>query len=147
MIAAHMGNPFVHLDLTTGDVAAAKKFYGAIFDWQFEDFPAMNWTGIRVGDGVGGGLGPKQTPEQATAWTAYVGVDSVDKTVAKAAAAGATILVPKMEVPGMGWLALFTDPQGATVGIWESVPPPPPPPAKKAAPAKKAPAKKAGKKK
>ena len=57
MIAAHMGNPFVHLDLTTGDVAAAKKFYGAIFDWQFEDFPAMNWTGIRVGDGVGGGLG------------------------------------------------------------------------------------------
>ena len=88
MIAAHMGNPFVHLDLTTGDVAAAKKFYGAIFDWQFEDFPAMNWTGIRVGDGVGGGLGPKQTPEQATAWTACVGVDSVDKTVAKAAAAG-----------------------------------------------------------
>jgi hypothetical protein len=37
-----MGNPFVHLDLTTGDVAAAKAFYGAIFDWKFEDFPAMN---------------------------------------------------------------------------------------------------------
>ncbi|MBK9033597.1 MAG: VOC family protein [Myxococcales bacterium] len=133
-----MGNPFVHLDLTTGDVAAAKAFYGAIFGWKFQDFPAMNWTGIDVGGGVGGGMGPKQSPEQPTAWTAYVDVADVDQTVARAAAAGATILMPKMEVPGMGWLAVLADPQGAVIGIWQSAAPPPPPP--KRAPARKAPA-------
>jgi uncharacterized protein len=132
-----MGNPFVHLDLATGDVAAAKAFYGAVFKWKFLDEPAMNWTGIDVGEGVGGGMGPKQMPEQPTAWTAYVSVDDVDKTVAKAKAAGATIIVPKMAISGMGWLAVFVDPQGGTLGVWQAAAP-----AKKAAPAKAAPAQK-----
>ena len=155
-----MGNPFVHLDLSTTDPAAAKKFYGAVFDWKFQDFPQMNWTGIDVGQGVGGGLGPKQDPQQPTAWTAYVAVDDVRATIAKAAENGATVIVPYMEVPGRGWLGVFVDPQGGTIGVWQAATPPPPPakPAKKAAPAKKkaaakpakkkpAPKKKAGKKK
>jgi predicted enzyme related to lactoylglutathione lyase len=144
---AFMGNPFVHLDLSTSDPAAAKKFYGDVFDWNFNDIPEMNWTGIDVGEGVGGGLGPKQNPDQPTAWTAYVGVDDVDATVAKAAAAGATIMMPRMEVPGMGWLAVFIDPQGASVGVWQPMTPPPRPKAeKKAAKKEKKAAKKQQKK-
>ena len=147
-----MGNPFVHLDLSTTDPTAAKKFYGAVFDWKFQDFPQMNWTGIDVGTGVGGGLGPKQDPQQPTSWTAYVSVDDVKSTMAKAAENGATVIVPYMEVPGMGWLGVFVDPQGGTIGVWQAATPPPAP---KAAPAKKAAAKavakpakkKAGKKK
>ena len=137
-----MGNPFVHLDLSTSDPVAAKKFYGAVFDWKFQDFPQMNWTGIDVGQGVGGGLGPTQDPQQPTSWTAYVAVDDVKATVAKAAENGATVIVPYMEVPGMGWLGVFIDPQGGTIGVWQSAnpQPPEPPPAKQAA-AKKAAAK------
>lgn len=158
-----MGNPFVHLDLSTTDPAAAKKFYGAVFDWKFNDFPQMNWTGIDVGQGVGGGLGPKQDPQQPTSWTAYVAVDDVRATIAKAAQHGATVIVPYMEVPGMGWLGVFVDPQGGTIGVWQAATPPPAPapakapakapatkkPAKKVAPAKKKPVakKKAGKRK
>lgn len=137
-----MGNPFVHLDLSTSDPVAAKKFYGAVFDWKFQDFPQMNWTGIDVGQGVGGGLGPTQDPQQPTSWTAYVAVDDVKATVAKAAEHGATVVVPYMEVPGMGWLGVFMDPQGGTIGVWQSANPQPsePPPVKKAA-AKQPPAK------
>ncbi len=137
-----MGNPFVHLDLSTSDPEAAKKFYGAVFDWRFQDFPQMNWTGIDVGQGVGGGLGPTQDAQQPTSWTAYVAVDDVKATVAKAAEHGATVVVPYMEVPGMGWLGVFMDPQGGTIGVWQSAnpQPPEPPPAKQAA-AKKAAAK------
>ena len=32
-----MGNPFVHAELMTTDVAKAKAFYGKLFDWQLED--------------------------------------------------------------------------------------------------------------
>ena len=151
-----MGNPFVHLDLSTTDPTAAKKFYGSIFDWKFQDFPQMNWTGIDVGEGVGGGLGGKQEPQAPSAWTAYVAVADVKKTIAKAAAAGATILMPYMEVPGMGWLGVFLDPQGASIGVWQAANPPKqaapakkaaPAPAKKAAPAKTAAKKKPAKKK
>jgi predicted enzyme related to lactoylglutathione lyase len=120
-----MGNPFVHLDLSTSDPVAAKRFYGAVFDWKFQDFPQMNWTGIDVGKGVGGGLGPKQDPQQPTSWTAYVSVDDVRATISKAAEHGATVIVPHMEVPGMGWLGVFVDPQGGTIGVWQTATPEP----------------------
>ncbi|HVV85831.1 MAG TPA: VOC family protein [Kofleriaceae bacterium] len=115
-----MGNPFVHLDLACDDPEAAKKFYKSIFDWKFQDFPAMSWTGIDVGTGTGGGLGKKQQPGTPTAWTAYVNVDDVKKTIEKARKAGATILLPFMEVPNMGYLAVFQDPQGAQIGVWQN---------------------------
>jgi predicted enzyme related to lactoylglutathione lyase len=145
-----MGNPFVHLDLACDDPAAAKKFYAKIFAWKFKDFPQMKWTGIDVGKGVGGGLGAKQMPDQPSAWTAYVEVDDVKSTIAKAQSAGAAIVVPYMDIPGMGAFGVFIDPQGAALGVWQT--------AKKPAAAKKAgkkkaaktpaaPAKKAGKKK
>lgn len=128
-----MGNPFVHLDLTCDDPDAAKKFYGSVFDWKFIEFPDMHWTGLDVGEGVGGGLGGKQSPDQPTAWTAYVDVADVKATIAKAEKAGATIVVPYMEVGGMGWLGVFVDPQGATIGVWQAAKKPPAPAAKKTA--------------
>ncbi len=134
-----MGNPFVHLDLTCDNPAEAKKFYGSVFDWQFTDFPDMKWVGIGVGEGVGGGMGGKQSPDQPTAWTAYVGVADVKKTMAKAKKAGATIVVPFVEVGGMGYLGVFVDPQGATIGVWQAAAKAATPPAapKKAAAPKK----------
>jgi predicted enzyme related to lactoylglutathione lyase len=115
-----MGNPFVHLDLATGDVEAAKKFYKSVFDWKFNDFPEMGWTGIDVGQGVGGGIGPKQMPEQPSAWTAYVEVDDVKKSIAKAKKAGANVVVEYMPIGEMGALGVFVDPQGASIGVWQS---------------------------
>ena len=139
VLLPRMGNPFVHLDLSTDDVGAAKKFYKSVFDWSFQDFPQMQWSGINVGKGVGGGIGKKQMPTQPTAWTAYVDVSDVKKTIAKAKKAGATIIVPHMEVPNMGYLGVFVDPQGATIGVWQAMP-------KTAAKPKKAAAKKPAKK-
>jgi hypothetical protein len=135
-----MGNPFVHLDLTTGDVGAAKKFYKKVFDWKFLDFPAMKWTGIDVGKGVGGGMSAKQSPSDPTSWVAYVDVADVKKSIAKAAKAGAKILLPYMEIPNMGALGVFADPQGAVIGVWQAA-------AKKAPAKKKAAAKKPAAKK
>ena len=116
-----MGNPFVHVDLSCDDPEAAKKFYKSIFDWNFQDFPGFGgWSGLDVGQGVGGGLGKKHDAREPTAWTAYVNVDDVKKTMAKAQKAGATILRPFTEVPGMGYLAVFKDPQGAQIGLWQT---------------------------
>ena len=39
-----MGNPFVHVELSSTDPAAAKAFYGELFSWQLEDteMPAVS---------------------------------------------------------------------------------------------------------
>src|SRR5688572_26801594 len=119
-ILRRMGNPFVHLDLATDDINAAKKFYKNVFDWKFMDMPDMQWNGINVGKGVGGGMGKKNMPDQPTAWTAYVDVADVKKTMAKAKKAGASIVVPFAQVGDMGSLGVFIDPQGATIGVWQA---------------------------
>ena len=53
-----MGNPFVHVELNTTDVAKAKAFYGALFDWKLDEMvmPDGAYTLISVGEGTGGGM-------------------------------------------------------------------------------------------
>lgn len=138
-----MGNPFVHIDLSTTDVTAARKFYEQVFDWNFIQLPEMGgYLGIDVGKGVGGGIGQVQSPDQPPSWTSYVDVADIDETLSKAEAAGGRVVQGRMDVGGMGWLAMFLDPQGAMIGIWQSAAPPVP----EAAPRPKAKAKPAKKK-
>src|SRR5947208_1071159 len=87
-----MGNPFVHIELSTDDVAAAKKFYRSIFDWDLKDADmggGMVYTMVGVGTGTGGGMMKKMMPNAPTAWLPYVEVANVDATIAKARNAGA----------------------------------------------------------
>jgi predicted enzyme related to lactoylglutathione lyase len=141
-----MGNAFVHIELATDDVAAAKKFYKSIFDWKLSDM--MGYTMLDVGKGgTGGGMTKKQMAGQATAWTPYVAVADVNETIEKARAAGAHIIAERTEIGGgMGAFGMFVDPTGAPLGVWEMAKAAPKKSAKK--PAKKAakkPAKKKGK--
>lgn len=138
-----MGNPFVHIDLSTTDVSAARKFYEQVFDWKFIQMQEMGgYLGIDVGKGTGGGIGQGEEG-QPPSWTSFVDVADIDETLAKAEAAGGTVLQGRMDVGGMGWLAVLLDPQGAKFGIWQSAAPPvqEEAPAPKARPKKAAPAK------
>jgi len=142
-----MGNPFAHIELAADDVAAAKKFYKSVFDWQLKDMPFgdMTYTMVNVGKGVGGGMTPKMMgAQQPTAWLPYVEVADVAKSLAKAKSAGANVVVERTPIgENMGSFGVFVDPQGAALGLWEASKKAP---AKRAA-AKKKPAKKAAKKK
>ncbi len=146
-----MPNPFAHVELNTDDVKKAKKFYQTVFAWKLNDLPAMGgYTMIDVSGGVGGGMQKKQSPDAPNYWLAYVQVDDVKATIAKAVKAGATALLPYQEIGDMGAIGIFVDPTGAHLGVWEAKqgaaepPPAEEKPAKKAAKkasAKKAPAK------
>src|SRR5690349_5510455 len=145
-----MPNPFAHIELTTDDLKAAQKFYGKVFAWNLKEMPGMNYTMIDVGAGTGGGMQLRPMPDAPTGWMPYVQVDDVKATVAKAAKAGATVLLPYQEIGGnMGSLGVFKDPSGSVIGVWaapaEAAPAPAPAAAapKKKAPAKATPAKKA----
>ncbi|MDB5763880.1 MAG: Glyoxalase/bleomycin resistance protein/dioxygenase [Herminiimonas sp.] len=47
-----MANPFVHVELNTTDLSAAKAFYGKLFDWKMQDMPMPqgSYAMIEVGD-------------------------------------------------------------------------------------------------
>ena len=121
-----MGNPFVHIELNSGDLAKSKKFYKGLFQWDMKDMPmgpGMTYTTIGVGKGVGGGMQASQWPNNQSLWLPYVEVADVRKTIAKAEKTGAQILIDHMDVPGMGALGVFIDPNGAALGVWQPAPP------------------------
>jgi hypothetical protein len=117
-----MGNPFSHMELTTTDPGAARKFYKKLFDWKLNVMgPEMgNYTMIDTGDKVaGGGMQAPMMPGATPAWMPYALVDSVKKTIAKAEKNGAKILMAFQPIPGNGAIGVFVDPQGAAFGVWE----------------------------
>ena len=117
-----MANPFVHVELNTTDPAAAKAFYGKLFDWKLEDvpMPTGTYTMIQVGEGTGGGIMKHPVPGAPSMWLAYVLVDDIGAATQKAKSLGAQVMQDVTEVMGMGWLSIIVDPTGAPLGLWKA---------------------------
>ena len=117
-----MANPFVHVELNTGDVAKAKDFYGKLFDWKLEDsdMDGLTYTMVGVGEGTGGGMMKQMMPGAPPAWMPYVDVDDIQAATKKAKSLGANILRDVTPVADMGWLSILSDPTGATIGLWQT---------------------------
>jgi predicted enzyme related to lactoylglutathione lyase len=49
-------------------------------------------------------------------WMSYLAVDDVDARVAKATKAGAKIMKPAFDIPGVGRIVILTEPGGAGIG-------------------------------
>jgi len=120
-----MPNPFVHVELNTTDLDKSKDFYGKLFDWKLEDVPmgdGSTYTMIGVGEGTAGGMLKHPMPGAPSNWLAYVNVDDIVASTAKAKTLGATILKDVTEVMGMGSFSIIMDPTGATIALWKAAP-------------------------
>jgi predicted enzyme related to lactoylglutathione lyase len=118
-----MANSFVHLELATPDMAAAKQFYTGMFGWKFEDMdmgPAGVYSTFQAPGGPGGGM--YTMPGAPPAWLAYVEVNDIHESTAKAKSLGATVVRDVTEVPHMGWMTVLVDPTGAAIALWQPMP-------------------------
>jgi len=118
-----MANPFVHVELHTGDLTRAKEFYGKLFDWKLEDTPMPGfgtYTMIGVGEGTGGGMMVNQDKGTPSHWLAYVLVSDIAASTKKAKQLGAQIAVDVTPVTDMGLFSIIIDPSGAALGLWET---------------------------
>jgi hypothetical protein len=70
-------------------------------------------------NGVNGGIMKRQNPEHKP--VNYIAVESVDEYVKKIEQLGGRIVVPKMEVPNVGWWALALDPDGNQFAIMQNM--------------------------
>ena len=72
--------------------------------------------------GIGGGImKPHEGPWPAKL-TVYIDVDDLDAARERIIAAGGTMVVDPMQVPGVGAMALFEDPDGRVIGLWKQPP-------------------------
>ncbi len=78
------------------------------------------------GQPVGGMAGPRPDQEgwpsggPEAHWIAYFGTEDVDAAARKAQELGGEVLLPPVDVPGMGRAAVLRDPQGAAFGVFAS---------------------------
>ena len=111
---------FCWVDLATPDPEAAKRFYDALFGWEFEeaggdDEPySMAKSDGHVAAGIAG------VPEGPPRWQSYIAVESADDTAGKAEEAGAEVVMAPTTIGPPGRMAMLTDPAGAPFAIWEA---------------------------
>jgi predicted enzyme related to lactoylglutathione lyase len=113
---------FVWYELLTTDTGAAQRFYTQLIgwdtaSWRTDEQPYMLWMNRQ--QQVGGLM---ELPEQAAGaephWLGYVSTPDCDASVALAANLGARTLMPCMDVPQVGRIAVLADPQGAVIGVF-----------------------------
>ncbi len=108
-----------HIDIPVSDTARATEFYGSLFGWQIAEIPGYEGYPMWQAPNKisGGGLAPRSA--DFTQPRSYVEVDSIDDTLARATELGATVTMEKQPISETSWWAVFTDPDGNTIGLYE----------------------------
>lgn len=120
----------IHFEIHADQPERAVAFYTTALGWTFQkwDGPMPYWL-ITTGQGPGidGGLLQRRGPSPAdgaavNCYTCVVDTEDVDALIGKVAAAGGTCVVPKMAVPGVGYVAYFKDTEGNIFGAMQNDP-------------------------
>ena len=117
----------VHFEIHAADPERAVNFYKTLFDWQFQKWegPMEYWvvtTGPDDKPGINGGLMRRQGEIDGQAVIAYVctvDVPDVDSSTNTATSNGGQVVVPKMPIPGVGWLVYCKDTEGNIFGMMQ----------------------------
>jgi len=111
----HPTGTFCFAELHTPEPERSARFYGTLLGWSVRDVADGYWMFHIGGTDVVGMRRAAAEPR----WVSYVHVDSVDSTVARAQALGATVVAPGFDTPGVARTALLGDREGAVIGLWE----------------------------
>lgn len=116
----------VHFEVHASNPESLISFYEQLFGWSFTRFGEMEYWTIETGPkdqmGINGGLLPRRGPkaeegQPVNSYVCTVGIGNLDETFQKALSLGAEEAVPKMEIPGVGWLSYIKDPDGNILGL------------------------------
>lgn len=116
----------VRLRIFATDPQRARAFYAQVFGWTLSGDEQRNgWVVTTADDSRLGIDGPQSASGRNDA--AEVGIPTIhvadlDATTATALAAGGDVLVPRMPVPGVGWLVYLADTEGNLIGIMQDDP-------------------------
>jgi uncharacterized protein len=117
----------VHCELYSDDPEATQRFYTDVFGWSFQEIPNAGYWIVKAPTRPHGGMIKRRRPEKPGGFLPpstlnYILVDSVDAAAKKIVKAGGKILVPKYEIPGMGFFSVFEAPGGVVHNVVEPGP-------------------------
>jgi len=119
----------VHFEIHATDPDRARAFYEGLFGWTFTKYDggAVEYWLITTGPdgtpGINGGMlkRPGPMPKEGESLNAFPctigGIANLDRAVDEALAHGARLMLPRMPIRGVGWLAYIWDPEGNSIGL------------------------------
>jgi uncharacterized protein len=116
-------NRVTHFEIPAVDVRRASEFYREVFGWKFtsyggpEEYMLVD-TGPNSEPGINGGLMKKKHPGQPVVNT--IEVLDINASVKMIEHSGGVIVVEKMAIPGVGWLAYFKDTEQNIFGVFQA---------------------------
>ena len=115
----------VHIEIPSRDAKANAKFYGDAFGWKLSVDPTFDYWQFAPASGPGGAF-PGLSDEMGTKpgeVLVYVGTDDIEASLAKIESLGGKTLMPKTEIPGIGWFAFFSDLTGNRLALYTNLHP------------------------
>ena len=111
-----MDHPVVHFEILGPDGPALQSYYTELFGWKIDSDNPPNYGIVTpIAPGIGGGVSASQ---DGTAFLSfYVATDDLQASLDKAVSLGGTKVMDPTDIPGGPSIAMFTDPQGNTVGL------------------------------
>jgi uncharacterized protein len=111
------------VELSSEDPHATRRFLEAVFEWNFEtrSMPQGEYLAYRAPGGGRGGIRPTR-PTEAPASLSYVRVDDLSRALKRVQDAGGTVVLPRVDVPGMGSFFWFRAPGGPILACWQDAP-------------------------
>jgi uncharacterized protein len=124
-------NTVSHFEIYADKPDALARFYTQLFDWDIQHMPEMDYRLVKSVDtgadnrptavgAINGGIAKRPEGYDVNGSVNYVMVDSIATYVEKAQKLGAKLTKGKTAVPGMGWFAMFMDPEGNHFAIFEN---------------------------
>ena len=124
-----MSGKIVHFEIPFEDGDRARAFYAETFGWQVVVMPEMDYTIVMTGPSdpetgptepgfINGGMFKREEPFKGP--TIVIDVPDIDEALASVAKGGGTVLSERQPVGEMGFAAYFSDPEGNTVGLWQT---------------------------
>ena len=119
-----MKHPVVHFEIMGHNAPALRQFYAGVFGWrvaaQTPGAGGVDYTIVEpvpnFAHGINGGIGAAP-PGYGGHLTFYVVVDDIESALAKIEAHGGSRMMGPEKVANGPVIALFTDPEGHTVGL------------------------------
>ena len=110
-----MVSKVTHFEVHGRDGKRTRDFYSALFGWQIDANNPMQYGLVSAEQsGIGGGIAQSQAAPMVTF---YVEVPDLAAALRKAESLGGKTQMEPSQVPGGPGIALFTDPDGNTIGL------------------------------
>lgn len=117
-----------YFEIPADDMERAQKFYKQVFGWDMQkwdnkensnqEYYMFETRDEKGNSGIGGGMIKRQSPRDPI--TNYITVPSIDEYTSKIEQSGGMIVVPKTNVPDMGFIAVCLDSENNVFGIFEA---------------------------